>query len=1016
MKTTLLLFLCLTVISVAAKSETKFEQGEAQTQNKRVSPNGKYLVGESKQSNPWGLDGLFGYVSFVQDLETGEKNWITSYDEDDFAKLGSFTDVTDNKVICGVMKDPEYGITITEMGFTYTLPLNVAAVWKDGKVISLGLGTYTTSDFTNFADGSFAMAISNDAKTVVGYISKGNYSVTYPCAWTFNESTNKYDFKQYAIPEDASLASITDVSGDGSIAVGYVKRAWSTYACYWPSPEECIVIDDPHPVGGVQSDGKALAISNNGEFIGLTNNGVEPALYIINSKVLMTFGTYRYVSSLNIGGVTDDGDLFGDYYYSGYGQSRPFWYSANNQVKTDFNYFVYLYANDIELPYKFDFYARENVSFSGVSTDGSIIAGNDTYGKPWILKAEPKFVAIPPTISSVPNTSVLALGEVEVTFERGIETHVWYQAKEYVIYRDGNEVGRIAIKDLEDGATTISFTDKGLDTGTHYYSVAVNFINNNTDTELLSPKSEEGTVYMEENFDFPLFDDFDSNTITSEGWSVQRDYGDLETQFWGCGLYFGLDGSSYLNVGVAQSQPYSFSIVSRHLDARDKKNVYISFARLWRYANSDEWDITKDSLSIEISTNDIEWTVAREYALSEVPPYAWNFEYTDLTSYAAGKTFQVRLRVHGQALAQYIWNFDNLRIDEKPEHEATAGTIGACLSDGAFRVTWRNSFGAYMLNYLGNNQYNVEPKALGNEGKPLIAVNKFDAEEMAMYKGKYLTSVSTQLSYYETEDPTPIRAAIVIYEDGKLIRDQEMIDAPYNEYITVNLDEPMLIDGTKEIMVGLKLLEYGADQIPIIYHNTNSYADGKSNIYSEDDGKTWLNLADYYETIPEHETDGYGSWLITANVTDTPEAEDTEIDLNQYGYQVYKNGQMFGKVFTHYLQGWFNDPTSVQGDTYQVRTFYFDGTVSEISETMTNNGQTGIKEIETNDSENAYMVKDGTLFINGDNDKVALYNVAGIKLYEGNANNINLNNFGKGLLILKVYGKNGNTETYKFMF
>ena len=62
------------------------------------------------------------------------------------------------------------------------------------------------------------------------------------------------------------------------------------------------------------------------------------------------------------------------------------------------------------------------------------------------------------------------------------------------------------------------------------------------------------------------------------------------------------------------------------------------------------------------------------------------------------------------------------------------------------------------------------------------------------------------------------------------------------------------------------------------------------------------------------------------------------------------------------------------------------------------------------------MVKDGTLFINGDNDKVALYNVAGIKLYEGNANNINLNNFGKGLLILKVYGKNGNTETYKFMF
>lgn len=43
------------------------------------------------------------------------------------------------------------------MGYEDTLPLNVAAVWKEGKVTGLGLGTYSVSDFDNFADGPFSV-------------------------------------------------------------------------------------------------------------------------------------------------------------------------------------------------------------------------------------------------------------------------------------------------------------------------------------------------------------------------------------------------------------------------------------------------------------------------------------------------------------------------------------------------------------------------------------------------------------------------------------------------------------------------------------------------------------------------------------------------------------------------------------------------------------------------------------------------------------------------------------------
>lgn len=1023
MKKAILLLFCALMAAPQAFAQTgaTFTQGEQGTVNKRVSANGKWLVGVNTKSYSWGLDAVQGYESFLTDLGTGRTTWLTSYDEADYAKAGAFEDVSDDGVICGVMKDPAHQITVTEMGYTYTLPLNVAAVWTDGKAASLGLGTWTEADFTNFRDGTFAVAISSDGKTVVGYAGFGNFANVYPCRWTLDGTSGEWKFEQYAVPDGCHEAMVLDVSGDGTKAVGYIRGTGQntscTYACYWPSVDECVVIDDPNPVGGMQSDGKAYRISDNGEYIGLTNNGIEPARYIVRSKVLKTFGSYQSVTGCNIGGVTDQGDLVGTYGYSGYGINRPFWYSAMGERFTDFDYYVYLYANDVDIPYEFSFHANENLTFCGVSADGKVIAGNDVYGAPWVLMSNPEFTPIPPSIDSF-NANASALGEVTVTFARSQqETYVWFKAKEYVIYRDGNEVGRVAVADLDGaGAKDVAFTDKGVSTGNHYYSVAVNYTNNNTGGELLSPKSDEITVYMEESFEFPLYDDFESVSISTNGWSVKRDYGDINTQFWGCGQYFGLNGSSYLNVGVAQTQPYSFSLVSRHMDARDKENVYVSFARIWQYANRDDWNLTEDSLSVEVSTDGVEWKAAADYALADVAPNRWSFEYIDLTPWAAGKTFQVRLRVHGQALAQYIWNFDNVSVNEKPQHEGTPGAMAAVDVDGAFRLTWKNSIGAYSLNYLGNTLYNVEGRVLGNEGKELIAVNKFDKAYLAPFAGKWLTSVSTQINKYESADNTPIRMAIVVYENGKLVREQEIVDKPYNENITVKLDVPLAIDGAKDLMVGVKTLEYGEDQIPVCYQKTSSYVDGKSNLYSEDGGNTWQSLAEFYSSVGDG-TEGFGSWIITANVTDEADVEEKQVDANQFAYEVYKNGRKYSQLLTHYLQGGFTDTESVAGDTYEVRTFFYDGTVSELSNAVRNDGTTGIGDVDAGRSgDGGWTVGDGELNVLSDVAKIELYTAGGVKVYEGTSANVSIGNFGHGMFILRVYTSEGESKSHKVVF
>ena len=78
--------------------------------------------------------------------------------------------------------------------------------------------------------------------------------------------------------------------------------------------------------------------------------------------------------------------------------------------------------------------------------------------------------------------------------------------------------------------------------------------------------------------------------------------------------------------------------------------------------------------------------------------------------------------------------------------DAPEGFTGKIIDNNVF-LMWKNNKNSYLLNYL------FEPEApgytLGNEGNELIGANKFTPNELTPYHGKYLTSVTTYLNYYD---------------------------------------------------------------------------------------------------------------------------------------------------------------------------------------------------------------------------------------------------------------------------
>ena len=145
MKKTILL-LCAFTASVCAVAQTgaSFFQSGSMTKVSKVSPNGKYAVGSDMEPKEWAAGSVEYFSSFIWDLKTGAIDWLTEFDQADYNKSGCFTDVNDDMTICGYFKSPNHKATLTNSnGMSFILPLNVAALWMDGKLHPSGSAIMT---------------------------------------------------------------------------------------------------------------------------------------------------------------------------------------------------------------------------------------------------------------------------------------------------------------------------------------------------------------------------------------------------------------------------------------------------------------------------------------------------------------------------------------------------------------------------------------------------------------------------------------------------------------------------------------------------------------------------------------------------------------------------------------------------------------------------------------------------------------------------------------------------------
>lgn len=991
------LFLLIDGVAIAQDRNCFFTVDGGQVTS--VSPNGKYVVGINPNASLPFLEN--GYESFLWDSDSNNESWLTEMTDGELEKSGYFTDVNDKKVIAGYFKDPAYCITITEWEGDFTLPVNVAAIWSDGVVTSLGIGDFELADFSNFNDGSIATAISDDGKTVVGFITLGNYAYTYPCVWRYDEASDDWIFTLLEMPEGFTKGQAMDVSGDGDTIVGFVASygmedcaiLWDVYGNY--------EIFEPTKEDEDFNGNRILRISNDGKYAAIVMGGAIAVSYDINSKKYFKTECYTESGGVDIYGISDDGNIVGAYRYGNFfigTYTRPFVYSSRDNMTLDFDYYMSLYAPDIEPEYSFSFENKITSVVGGISADGRTIAGTNGIANGWILQTESDYVSVPQPTECVEAVSC-NLKEVTVTWRKDEHVYEGLTLKSYNIYCDGIVVANVP-------ASETVYVHKDTSTGYLQYAVSSVF-ENESGQEIESPKSDLILVCVPDTYELPFFDNFETGTEQTNYWSEYLLVDNDDFFNFGCPMYTGFLDNCALYTSVSTTKDYSYAIVSRPMDATDEDNVQLSYA-ICRYPGSFD-EIGKDSISFELSTDRRNWNIIKTY-VADGNRHPWTLEKFDISEDVSGKVFQIRIRIHGEGKSSDIYQIDLFKVGEIEEYEAPEGLSGTVVDDKV-NLIWKNSLKAYGLDYLGTPYKRL---TVGDEGNTFIAANSFPIEDLKVFKDKYLTSVRTFVSHNTELKSKDTHASIVIFEDDELVREQKITNLEYNKFIVVPLDEPLVVDAEKELKVGLKIFDYDPQQIPIVYQYTEDFVKGRSDLYSQDDGKTWLCLSDFFATVEGHETDGYCCWEITANITDEPEPVILVQDDKLQTYNVYRNGELLNDDFIYNLQTRFTDKSPVDNATYTVVAFYNDGSFSmESNEYKV--GNVGVESVVIGENIVRVYPNPAIDYINieGDFENATLLNLNGQTIFMTTNSVVDVSSLSPGIYLMKIKSDENRTSVCK---
>lgn len=997
-----------------------------------ISPNGQYAVG----TNP-----LTG-ASFLWNITDDTRQWLTAKINDAEAKnKGSFKDISDNKIITGQYHDENY--TIIDLGKQKML--KVAAVWdENGNVTSFGLGDdITLSDCKTDAHGSNAKAISGNGTVVVGdYRGAGKFG---PCCWR-KQQDGTWKYEALPLPvyqgadEDGNVvnieikdASAEDVSADGSIIAGWFQMEGTSYPCYWTEIDgKMTCVRMKYDMGDWETfmekkQNMATSISPNGKYMGFYFDGKHvPAVYDMEKStyVKMEVPADGAKNADHIV-VDDNGNLF---YTWNYGSvfdgvyNRPMWFSAEHGASADINYLISVYAPNAkpsEDVFSFAYEKKQQLMVASVSADGTVIGGALYHsGMPrsmesYVICLNNGQIDIP-AVPETPYGDLIGDRKVKLNWTENGGGSEKFSLVSFNVYADGKHIATIP---ADEGKTDYEYVVENENAGYIRYSISCIYSSESIES-LESPRSQVCVICVPENFNFPLFEDFEAENWTDNYWVRHNNDGAV----WGMRQHMGfgtsMTGSAVIMHDVPADKPHCTTVETRPIDATDVTgDIIFSFASYARLPKENQnGNMTLDSVSIEVAeafTDD--WHTAYSISLEDMA-FSYKFFDADITEFAAGKVFRARIKVHGQKSLQPTILFDKIAVDVE-KCDAPKGVIANHVEGFGHIVAWKNSNNAYEVNYLTNIYGNVFSRTVGSEGEELIGANLFTPEYLEPYDGKYLTSIRTRINEYETEENTKdTKVAVMVWADNELILEEDVDDfTTFNRDTIIVLKKAVKIDASKSMKVGLKVYDYDAHQLPLVYLCSSQWKQGYSDIYSEDGGKTWNTLTDAYAS-EEDPTFGWGSWFISAQITDEATIDlDTEVNDSLVAYALYNNGEQINKELVCSWENRYIDSAPGVNNEYSVRAFYNEGGVSPLSEAFTY-VTTDVPAVK--DDNAAFCVYPNptadVLNISGEFDYAVIYTIDGMRVMETTKPVTNVSNLSDGTYILEIISED-NVETHKLI-
>lgn len=811
-----------------------------------ISSDGRYVVGMTQTMNGAG---------FVWDTRKGTTAVTFSTHTYSYC-------VTNDRMVIGNFPDNINGMALVSAGYS-----TEGTAWTG---LGLGLIANPESDI----DGSSARRVTPDGKLIVGYSRKdtGTRKIYVPYAWRQNDA-REWTGEEWAHPENAIQGYIIDISDAGNTGVGFIHNGTQRVAALWKSPSEYDLPFSPDLYS------EFLCISGNGKYAGGSygggrNGSAIACLYDIENEEIIPIPEAFRVTS-----VSNNGFATGIYRLGSL--DRIFIWNRKMGFM-DFGDFLTAYATGLDLSTDPELQAvltdkTRTFMLNAVTPDGSTFA-----------------ICIPEGISGSAYT--ISIAPVTVyPYPRNLTADVPVKDRNKVILNweapnlDGEPLTGYAVyrgtRLLETvDSETFTYTDLNVSPGFWNYTVKAVY-----EGDGYSNASNTARAVVVNNYSLPLIENFDRLSLAYNYWTTENSRTDANMG-WNVYSDAGAGGGTGLrfhenNMDGLSDKSYSSSLISKYLDGTGAEKIYLSF--LVKPDYYPERDLTPDTLSIDVYDGNT-WKTVDKYTFRLA--MEWKADIIDLSEVAGGKFFKVRFRITGEnrtVSAKYI-HFDDIVIaTTAPAGNAIPQELLAkAIAERNCLLVWQNPHtNLYALTYANS------PKrySIGNE-VPFIAANRFDASDLEIYKGKYLTSISAYINK-KTATQYVYTLKLAVFADGERIVDQPISTYKANAWNTFYPDSPVLLDG-KNLIFGIEVVRHEAADEPIGVDGARKAFSGKGDIYSEDGGHTWKSLTD---------AGLINNWCITGNVSSAENAEVKPSDIA--GYNVYYEGEklnddlIFGQSF-----------------------------------------------------------------------------------------------------------------------